>query len=190
MTMVDPIDSQKQWLVRKNGSGISLLGPYYTDQVRMMVEQGMLDVDDELCPENSYWFSLREAAEVKRFLGIDKVPSNKASDEEATQPDLVDASDTDPNLEAPHPNSDGSTGMITIKRPPPAAQKSPPVSAAELASRFKRVNTSQFLGYGGGSQKSPQMLGIEKSRFWSMLFIACVVAAALGVVWVLKSLKV
>lgn len=177
-------------MVRKAGSDIAVLGPYYTDQVRMMVEQGMLDADDEICPENSYWFAVREVAEVKKQLGLENVPLRREQDDELTQPDLE--ATTDPAFDVQN------TGMIKINRQAPQAAvrstttpktiTTPPMSAAELATRFERVNTSQFLGYGGGSR--PQVMGIEKGRFWSLLFFICVTLAALGVVWVLKSLRV
>ena len=176
--MVDPQVSQKQWLVRKSGATISVLGPYYTDQVRMMVEQGMLDAEDEVCQENNYWFAIREVAEVKKFLGIENVPVHRASDDESTQPDL----------EAPTDPAIRTDSIETTKRKQPSPP--PPMTATELANRFSRVHsTSKFLGYDRFSS-SPQVLGIEKSRFWSILFFACVMLAVVGVVWVIKSLRV
>lgn len=98
-------NNQTQWLVRKNVggskvdkdpeigcgrlSGIMVLGPYLTDQILTMVEQGMLEADDELCPESGYWFYLYEGVEVRRFLGID-YKAHRTPDEEATQPDLAE----------------------------------------------------------------------------------------------------
>ncbi|MBI3544546.1 MAG: hypothetical protein HY075_14840 [Deltaproteobacteria bacterium] len=163
---------QIQWLVRKNATfpgadraqgvlvtGVSVMGPFLTDQVRSMVQQGMLEVDDELCPENSYWFGMNETSEVKRFLGLDNVVVARATtDEESTQPDLETtqpdisghADDKTPPGLQPADVSAGenvnpdATGIITIKRPPspgapaqahPQAAPARPAAAAAPAPR-------------------------------------------------------
>lgn len=174
-------DSKKQWLVRKAAGGITILGPFWTDQVRTMIEQGLLSAEDEVCPENSYWFPVRDTVEVKNQIGIDHVPVSHGGDE-STQPDLqIEDVVTDPAFE--------NTGLIKVQRSPPQQAASQPVSADELASRFRRAGLSQYLGY-GTPVCSSQLFGIEKGRFWSVLFIIGVGLAILGVIWVLKSLKV
>ncbi|MBI3555351.1 MAG: hypothetical protein HY074_03685 [Deltaproteobacteria bacterium] len=161
--MSGTVQEQIQWMVRKNSphqapepghasapSGITVLGPFVTDQIHEMIEQGMLEADDEICPENSYWFGLHEVLEVKRFLGIDgfSVPraTLAAADEESTQPDLettkpdlarTDEDKTPPGLMPDHlqgPNTPAdATGILTIKRP--AAPPRPAAVAASAGGR-------------------------------------------------------
>lgn len=183
MTGKTGVDLQKQWLVRKVANGISILGPFWTDQVRLMLEQGMLAAEDEICAENSFWFAIREVSEIKKHFGVDHVPVSQRAGEESTQPDLqIEEVTTDPHFE--------STGLIKVKRPSPTLAAAP-VSADELASRFRRVSLSKYLGYGSPtSLSSSQLFGIEKGRFWSILFFSGVVLAIVGVIWVLKSLQV
>jgi hypothetical protein len=153
------VQDQIQWLVRRNSparhisggearapSGVVVLGPFVTDQVRAMVEQGMLEADDELCPENSYWFALRETHEVKRFLGIENVVmarSGSGSDAESTQPDLeTTAPDflpsddhTPPGLtpalmhDASQNSNPDATGVMTVRRPANAPAPKPAAAA-------------------------------------------------------------
>lgn len=177
--------SQKQWLVRKVGNGIVILGPYWTDQVRLMVEHSMLAADDEICAENGYWFCIRDVQEVRTQLGLANVPVVRGSTEESTEPDLIiEDVTTDTDLDR--------TGMLKVKRsdartkrPDPVA----PVSPTELATRFRRVSQSYYLGFGNG-RNSTHVLGIEKGRFWAAVFFASIGLAVIGFIWVLKSLKV
>ncbi len=198
------IHPQTQWLVRKSGSAI--LGPYLTAQVRAMVEQGMLEARDEVCPENSYWFCLHEIQEVESKLGI---PPEKLkailvnSDGEETQSDVTLELEEET---APDLVRDGSrSSSMSVHRPqrgPKSVTVAQALSAQELASRFERVKAPGTVGAALGfspdgvnvsdsaRRKSSIGWALERSRFWSYLIIACLVLAGLGIVWVLQTLKI
>lgn len=257
-SMAGTIQDQIQWLIRKRQPmpvtaqnkrapvGLVVLGPYVTDQVRDMVRQGMLEADDELCPENSYWFALREVAEVKRFLGIDQVTMGRsvAADHEDTQPDLET---TQPELEMSEPSDEktppgldlgqlspgqqgqrnpDATAILSIKRPAkpaapgaasaqkkaPAGKSAIPQSATpqELASQFPRVSPMSSpnsqgpmpgtagSGVAASGDNTPeaeafkanQLLGLEKGRIYAILLALGLLAALIGVIWVIRSLRV
>lgn len=57
-----------QWLIRTARNVI--VGPYPRDKIRELILEGKLEVEDEVCPANGYWFSLHESEEVLRQLGI------------------------------------------------------------------------------------------------------------------------
>lgn len=134
--MSGTVQHQIQWLIRKNvklpeaqaskgsGTGIVVLGPYLADQVRYMVQEGMLEADDELCPENGYWFGLGETVEVKRFLSIEHVnlALETIADLETTQPDLEVAEEkTPPGIDplelAARAEATDATAIFTVKPP-------------------------------------------------------------------------
>jgi hypothetical protein len=185
--MSETVQGQIQWLVRKagglngsqpqeaaeDGAGLTtlvVLGPYLTDQVRLMVQQGMLEADDELCPENGYWFTLHESGELKKFLGIDYVARRMGPDDEATQPDIEVTQpdivmEAEAEVQASHSSNPESTAMIQMPKaaggkpqakppqakpaqaPAPAAKAAPakpaqPATAEELSKKFERQITA------------------------------------------------
>ena len=85
---------QKNWLLRRsprtqNGADFLIQGPFDADSIRAMVKSADLVAEDELCLENSYWFSLQEYEELNKHLVISfDIP--KSSDDEPTQPDIPD----------------------------------------------------------------------------------------------------
>ncbi|MEW6056535.1 MAG: hypothetical protein AB1540_07955 [Bdellovibrionota bacterium] len=195
---------QRQWLIRKAEHGAAsnlytLLGPYWTDQIKSMIEQGMLEADDELCAEQGYWFALHEVTEVKNHFKLDSVILRrfmKEEDDEATQPEIL--------LDEPSEGVDpDSTGLIRLPSQTAAKQnpgtgnslttegssQSPLLTSQELAQRFRRVSHAESLGYFNACRVSQSAIKLERSRFWSIIFVACVVLASLGVLWVLRTLK-
>lgn len=200
-----------QWLVRKNKpqkttmgligpethgpSSVVVLGPYVTDQVQDMLRQGLLDADDELCPENSYWFALHEAGEVKRFLGIGRLEfPSPAGDEESTQPDLEVDAQSASSVALSRPET---TAVFSVKRASldksASSEARAAAAAEELANRFQRVGLPP--GHDGELESEQtrssfsSLLGFEKSHVLGALIIAAFLLAAIGVAWVIRSLR-
>jgi hypothetical protein len=98
MTSDSPPD---QWLIRTAGNHIS--GPYSLQNIRDIIQQGKLELNDEVCHANAYWFYIHELQEVRNQLGIE-VPkslySRKREDSTQTQTDTTDLERTDPELSA------------------------------------------------------------------------------------------
>ena len=67
-----------QWLIRTADNWLA--GPYLKEQVRRMVVEGKLTLQDEVCQGNSYWIYLHEYAEVQKLLGV-QVPKSAGGDE-------------------------------------------------------------------------------------------------------------
>lgn len=188
-----------QWLIRKNSvsnaPGINLCmiqGPFLADQIRTMIQHGDLTADDELCPETGYWIALHEVQEVSRFLKIDPILLQRVlGDTEVTQPDLLaNEEETQPELKIE------STGVIQFRRAASTSMK----SAAAVGFR-DHLSTSAPNGQPSvspvsnsiqvrGDLGTNQIFGFEKGRFWAVLLFACLGLAVLGVIWVIRSLKV
>jgi hypothetical protein len=86
-----------QWLVRTALNWVA--GPYSKEQVRQMILERKLTLQDEVCPANGYWIFLHERDEVKAQLGVD-VPrplGEPGEDVTETQTALPEDS-TDPDL--------------------------------------------------------------------------------------------
>jgi hypothetical protein len=58
-----------EWLVRTSKNVV--VGPYTAAEVKAMIHEGKLGLQDEVCQANQYWFYLNEAVEVKKFLNMD-----------------------------------------------------------------------------------------------------------------------
>jgi len=90
-----------QWLIRTAQNWIA--GPYTKDQVRKMVLEGQLTLQDEVCSGNGYWVYLHERDEVLKQLGVE-VPKSPGHAEEITETQTQtgdeDHEETDPALEA------------------------------------------------------------------------------------------
>lgn len=184
-----------QWLVRKakplseTGSApgreeYQILGPYLSDQVRVMIKEQVLEADDEICPENGYWFALHEKDDVQKYLGVDGIQSMPVSPphriDDATQPQLEAAS-----VEARTQFVEAPPGELIQQAP---AKVRPAANSPEFKERFPRVSIAKSLGY-FDNPKSPQILGVEKGKAWSFLFFFLVTGALLGVLWLIRSLR-
>lgn len=79
------------WLIRTADNWIA--GPYTKDQVRTMVLEAKLTLEDEVCPSNGYWFYLSEPEHVRQFLGVEvpKVRVRAQLDDEITEPSVEGA---------------------------------------------------------------------------------------------------
>jgi hypothetical protein len=87
-----------QWLIRTAQNWIA--GPYKADQVRQMILDRKLTLQDEVCSANGYWVYLHEREEILQQLGIEvPPPGGPSSDEEITETQTdLDNDTTDPNL--------------------------------------------------------------------------------------------
>ena len=117
------------WLIRTVRNVIA--GPYESDQVRQLIREGRLDLEDEICPASGYWISLHEREEIRSQLGIEVPKSNDSSDEEITETQTVNYTEA---LHGPHP---------TAASQPPAKQEHEefpkPMSAEELNEMFPEL---------------------------------------------------
>ena len=77
------------WLVRTSKNVV--VGPYTIHEVKAMIQEGKLGLQDEVCQANQYWFYLNEAHEVKKFLGID-LQMNAAADPDMNETDFTETS--------------------------------------------------------------------------------------------------
>jgi hypothetical protein len=91
-------NSSDQWLIRTAENQIS--GPFTRDQVCQFIQQGKLQLNDEVCHSNTYWVYLHEHDEIKKQLGVEVPRQLYANAQEATltQTD-TDVERTDPGLE-------------------------------------------------------------------------------------------
>jgi len=74
----------EEWLIRTHENKI--IGPFSKDHVCALIMKGELQIEDEICRGNSYWFSLHEYDEVKKQLGIELPKSiYRIDDQEVTE---------------------------------------------------------------------------------------------------------
>jgi hypothetical protein len=103
-----------QWLIRTADNWIA--GPYPKEQVRKMVLEGKLGLQDEVCPANSYWLFLHEYAEIQKALGI-QIPKVRSGEEiTETQIPLGTQGKSENELSTPPPVEDSKTKTGTIVR--------------------------------------------------------------------------
>jgi hypothetical protein len=80
---VEHSDSQSHsWMIRTAENILS--GPFTKDQVIQLIQEGKLDLTDEVCGSGHYWVFLHEEAEIKTQLGVD-LPQSFFDAEESTQ---------------------------------------------------------------------------------------------------------
>jgi hypothetical protein len=91
-------NSADQWLIRTAENQIT--GPFTRNQVCQFIQQGKLQLNDEVCNANTFWVYLHEHDEIKKQLGIE-VPRHLYTNPQEvtlTQTD-TDVERTDPGLE-------------------------------------------------------------------------------------------
>lgn len=59
----------EQWLIRTYHNRI--LGPYPAEELKTMILGGKLDLRDEICPGNGFWFYIQDRDHVREFLQIE-----------------------------------------------------------------------------------------------------------------------
>jgi hypothetical protein len=80
---VEHSDSQSHsWMIRTAENILS--GPFTKHQVIQLIQEGKLDLTDEVCGSGHYWVFLHEEAEIKAQLGVD-LPQSFFDAEESTQ---------------------------------------------------------------------------------------------------------
>ena len=56
----------KNWLIRTKNNHI--LGPVSIGKIRTLLENNSLNLEDELCSGNGYWFSVKEAELIQKYI--------------------------------------------------------------------------------------------------------------------------
>ncbi|HRK01300.1 MAG TPA: hypothetical protein PLH57_01425 [Oligoflexia bacterium] len=166
---------EKQWLVRKRRGGlessIKVLGPFWSAQIREMVLNSALELEDEVCVENGYWIGLHEREEIKSMLGVDPVARTpKTTDQENTQPDIE------------------ATDEITMAGNSPTHV--PTIRADDIQIRergFQRLTAPVVPKM---KVVNPQFLGVEKSRYWGILLVLFTLTAIVGILWLIRVLDI
>ncbi len=73
-----------QWLIRTAQNWIA--GPYTCEQIRQMISENKLTLQDEVCVANGYWFSIHERDEVFKYLKIEPPRQNtEGMEDEVTE---------------------------------------------------------------------------------------------------------
>jgi hypothetical protein len=72
----------QMWMIRTAENILS--GPFSKQQIVQLIEEGKLDITDEVCSSSGYWIFLHEQIEVRRHLGFD-LPKAFFDTEESTQ---------------------------------------------------------------------------------------------------------
>jgi acyl-CoA synthetase (NDP forming) len=93
-----------QWLVRTAKN--QLAGPFSREQVRVLIKEGRLSLQDEVCQASGYWIYLHEREEVSAALGADVPETLVASSGEestVTGTDTEVVEKTDPELDHARP---------------------------------------------------------------------------------------
>lgn len=129
------------WLIRTALNEIQ--GPMAPEEVRKLITDGKLGLQDEICPANGYWILLHEREEVKRWLGIDVPFSVSDANEEATDTQtetLTDRTEVEPVLVAvPKPAGNAAqAGSSMMRNLPPRPLHLPP-KAIERASFWQGI---------------------------------------------------
>jgi hypothetical protein len=209
------VSTEKLWMIRKKDNHI--VGPVSESQVKEMVDGGLLERDDELCPENGYWFYLHEVAEVRRFLGIEHVfvrRGNKGEPHEATltEDTLTAEMATQAALSQAGPDAFDRTMQIqrpAVKAHPQSVQRSPgadPITAAraaeleskpalsaeELAARYKRpLLPTPLAAPGDDASQDASAKGrfFEGAKLWILITLGGAVVVIWGISQILAVLK-
>lgn len=161
------------WLVRKKN--LQIFGPFSREQIVKMFEEGVLEVTDELCPENSYWFSSQEKLELKRWLGVDASIAVPASsrDEEITK--TSETITTESELASVR-----STPVVGVMAPLPQSN-----SVEVLRAKYQRPS-SAILNQSPHLNK-PALF--ERSQIWSAVVFFLSILGGAAALWILRLLK-
>ncbi|RLA61910.1 MAG: hypothetical protein DRQ88_09935 [Epsilonproteobacteria bacterium] len=64
---------EKNWLIRTGQNQV--LGPVTKDKVKELIKSGSLELEDEVCSGNGYWFKIKEEELVDKYLNGDYIQS-------------------------------------------------------------------------------------------------------------------
>ena len=62
---------ERNWLIRTGQNQI--LGPVSKDKIKDLISSGSLDLEDEVCSGNGYWFKIKENDLVDKYLHGDYI---------------------------------------------------------------------------------------------------------------------
>lgn len=172
------MEQKIQWLVRKRNlqkGTIEVLGPYWTDQVFFMLDKGLLTIEDELCKESSYWFSLHETEEFKKFLNPTEAQLKRIVN--SSVPEGADQEVTLPDIQLENVES-----TVFLKSPKPTAAPGPTTSK-----RTAQAAAASFPPQGVAQEQHRRR--IEKAQILSFLFFAGMISVLLAVALVIRTLR-
>jgi len=64
---------ERNWLIRTQQNQI--LGPVTKDKIKDLLNSGSLDLEDEICSGNGYWFKIKEEDLIEKYINGDYVQS-------------------------------------------------------------------------------------------------------------------
>jgi len=180
-------------LIRTSHNWIA--GPYPKEQIRTMITEGQLTLQDEVCAANSYWVYVHEREEIHQLLGV-AVPRQAGEGEEITETQMKYVEEdevTDPDLGYERAESTTETTAVIstdslkeFRKPKIVKKKSssvtPVIKKAESAIRKKKGS----IGVSAGASVAVQKIEIkgknDPASLWRGLAWALIVAAGLLVV--------
>lgn len=111
---------ETQWLLRTALNRIS--GPYTREEVRELIREGVLGLQDELCPANGHWILLSEREEIRREFDIE-ISSELTEDVTTTGTHTETATETENSVSEPSPlvASAGAIASVEQGSPPEAS---------------------------------------------------------------------
>lgn len=64
-------NNESHWLIRSAAGQIS--GPVSKTELKRIIDIGKFQLDSEICPENSYWFTIDDLDELNKYFSKDEV---------------------------------------------------------------------------------------------------------------------
>jgi|GEM_PF-2634054 len=122
----------KMWMIRH--ADLTISRPIPEPLLVSKIESGSIDRSDEICLSGSYWFSVQDVAEVRKFLGeIDLIAlMGSRSADDATSAAGAEKTRTDHQvaIELSFPDAGAASGGVDEKTPVPQAAASEGASVA------------------------------------------------------------
>lgn len=193
-------NSPDQWLIRTAENRI--LGPYTRNEVCQFIEQGRLQLNDEVCNANQYWFYLHEHEEIRHQLGIELpkelYPAAEESTQTETDTDINETTDPEIDLTATRVASmstmSSASAVRGAIRPAPSQSKDsqplpelvePPGDAGDNTAMLSNRAYRDYRKSNGTNHPSPiqpaapvvRGIGVEKSRLMQFLILLMTIGA-------------
>lgn len=182
------MENAGQWLIRTADNLVA--GPYSRDQVRQLIRDGQLGLDDEVCPANGYWFFLHERDEVRDLLAVE-VPKAGGSgdDEEDTETEIVVSTEGRAPLSA-EPSSDAVALPELESTPELTPEEQTAILSNAALRRFQPKKKEQPLRRPMPGVGPALILGqVERPSFWRGFAWVLVAGIALVVYAVLRIIR-
>ncbi len=155
-----------QWLIRTKENWIA--GPYSRVQVKQLILDGKLTIQDEVCLANHYWFFIHERNELAAQLGIDISAILKSDgDDESAEITETQLDDDDQKAQTAESNTEGTSvldvsALRSLKREKQKVH-SPSFVAMPKASPVPSLNSLQM------EIRGRQEISFYKTRlFWGL----------------------